>query len=139
MHMSTKSEAISIVHASHDHFFKKVMMDTRVAREFFETHLPTDLLRIMDLSQMQLISGSFIDDLHKETIADILFTTTIQDHLTYLHLIVEHQSTPDELMPFRILKYTCNIIDKHIKGTKNKTIPLIIPIVVYHGKDPWSY
>ena len=40
-------------------------------------------------------------------------------------------------MPFQILKYTCNIIDKHLKETTQSTIPLVVPLVLYHGKLPW--
>jgi hypothetical protein len=34
-----------IVHA-HDRFFKKMMTDKRVAKDFFSAHLPADLYKI---------------------------------------------------------------------------------------------
>src|SRR3990167_3710668 len=69
----------------------------------------------------------------------MLYKTVIEGHEAYLYLVVDHQSRPDELMPFRILKYVCNIIDQHINNTGSKRIPLILPLVVYHGKQPWLY
>ena len=44
-------------------------------------------------------------------------------------------------MPFRLLKYICNIIDHHIKihGVKNINYPLIYPLVVYHGKSKYPF
>lgn len=123
----------------HDRFFKMAMSDKRVAKDFFDTHLPTDIRQIVDLDHLELQAGSYVNDLRQESIADILYKTQIAGHTGYLYLIVDHQSTPDELMPFRVLKYTCNIIDQYLKDTGKKRLPMILPMVVYHGKKPWSY
>lgn len=124
---------------AHDKFFKMAMTDKRVAQEFFEAHLPQDFLSLIDLTQLELSSESYIDDLGKVAIADMLFKTSMQNSDTYLYLIVDHQSRPDKLMPFRILKYTCNIIDQHLKETGNQCIPFVLPFVLYHGKQAWTY
>jgi predicted transposase/invertase (TIGR01784 family) len=124
---------------AHDHFFRMMMSDKRVAREFFAAHLPKEVLAVTDLNQLELQSTSYIDDVRKESIADMLFKTMIAGHEAYLYLLVDHQSRPDELMPFRVLKYLCNVIDQHLKGNDSKRIPLVIPLVVYHGKQHWKY
>jgi predicted transposase/invertase (TIGR01784 family) len=124
---------------SHDRFFKASMANQQVAREFFEIHLPANLREVIDLDQLELKPGSYIDEARKESISDTLFKTSIQGHTAYLYLTVEHQSRPDRFMPFRMLKYTCNIIDNHLKETGEQTIPLVIPMVVYHGTDRWTY
>ncbi len=124
---------------AHDHFFRMVMSDKRVAREFFEAHLPEDLLKKTDLNCLELQSGTYIDDMRQESIADILFKTVIDGHESYLYLVVDHQSSPDELMPFRVLKYICNIIAQYLDATKSKRIPLIMPLVVYHGSRKWDF
>ena len=124
---------------AHDHFFKTMMSDKRVAREFFEAHLPKDVLAQIDLNVLELQSASYIDDMRKESIADMLFKTRIGGREAYLYILVDHQSKPDELMPFRTFKYLCNVIDQCLKGSDSKKIPLILPLVVYHGKQPWHY
>ena len=124
---------------AHDHFFRKMMSDKTVACTFFEEHLPKDVLAVIDLTSLELQSSSYIDDMRKESIADMLFKTVVDGHIAYLYLLVDHQSRPDELMPFRLLKYLCNAIDQNLRETGSKRIPLILPIVVYHGKQPWNY
>jgi predicted transposase/invertase (TIGR01784 family) len=124
---------------AHDHFFRMMMSDIRVAREFFETHLPKEVLAVTNLNKLELQSGTYINDMRKESIADMLFKTEIAGQTAYIYLVVDHQSRPDELMPFRVLKYICNFIEQDLKSTGNKRIPLILPIVVYHGKQPWNY
>lgn len=124
---------------AHDKFFRKVMGNPHVARDFLLTHLPEKMRKIMDLNDLELVPRSYIDDVRKETIADVLYKTTIADRVGYIYLLVEHQSSPDELMPFRILKYSCNIIEQHLQQTKSKSLPLIYPMVIYHGERPYSF
>lgn len=134
-----KMEPTKHIPKAHDYFFRTIMSDKRVAKEFFEAHLPNDVLIQIDLNQLELQSSSYIDDMRKESIADMLFKTQIAGYEAYLYLLIDHQSRPDELMPFRSLKYLCNVIDQHLKGSSNKKIPFILPMVVYHGKQPWHY
>src|SRR6185437_16267126 len=94
---------------AHDHFFRMVMADKRVAQEFFATHLPENLKSVVDLNYLELQPSTYIDDMRSEAIADMLYRTTISGHEAFLYLVVDHQSQPDELMPFRVLKYICNI------------------------------
>src|SRR5438445_13251917 len=115
------------------------MSDKRVAREFFKAHLPEDLRKVVNLNCLELQSGTYIDEMRQESIADVLFKTIIEGHEAYLYLVVDHQSRPDELMSFRVLKYICNIISQHLDDTKNKRIPLIMPLVVYHGARQWNF
>ena len=51
----------------HDHFFRASMAEQKVAREFFETHLPDNIKRIVDLNSLQLQHDSYVsDDLQEE-------------------------------------------------------------------------
>ena len=106
---------------------------------FLLLHLPEALSAVTDLENLQLQQRSHIDDMRNESTVDILYKTTIAGHEAYLYLLLEHQSTPDELMAFRMLKYTCDIIAQYLKTTKKKTIPLIYPMVIYHADRPYPY
>ena len=57
--------------------------------------------------------------------------------LIYIYYL-EHQSTPDPHMSFRVLQYTVNAIHEHLKHHKTTKIPLIYPLVVYHGR-PYQF
>lgn len=137
--MKIQSHSLSKIPHAYDMFFKTAMKDKRVAQEFFTAHLPQDFLSLIDLTQLELKSESYIDDLRKESITDLLFKTGMHGSDAYLYLIVDHQSRPDKLMPFRILKYTCNIIDQHLKETRSQRIPFVLPFVLYHGKQIWKH
>ena len=124
---------------SHDQFFRTAMADKRVARDFLKAWLPQDLCQQIDFKQLELQPRSHINDVRQESVVDVLFKTVIEGHEAYIYLLLEHQSTPDPLMPFRMLKYMCNIIDQHLKKQGNKKIPLIYPLVIYHGKRKYPF
>jgi len=123
----------------HDKFFRTVMSDKRVARDFLKSYLPQDIAQVIDWENLELKPRSYINEVRKESIVDVLFKTTIENNDAYLYLLVEHQSKPDALMPFRMLKYMVNIMDDHIRQTKQKKLPLIYPMVVYQADKPYPY
>ena len=125
---------------AHDLFFKSAMTDQRVARDFFIAHLPKELLESIDLNVLELQPGSHVDGLRSEALTDMAYRTKIQGKEAYLTLFVEHQSTPDVLMPVRVEKYRCDFLWQYIKQNPGtKTIPLVVPIVLYHGRQPWKF
>lgn len=129
---------MSTVHKIHDHYFRDCMKHFEVAHEFFDAHLPESLRKIVDLNTLELQSESFIEPQFKEIITDILYSVKFnllnQKHSGYLYLLAEHQSTPDRLLPIRLLRYMLNIMLKHIEKSNNDNLPVIIPMVFYQGK-----
>lgn len=123
----------------HDVFFKDSMKDLRVAREFFQKHLPQDLQQAMHWDSLELQASTYSDILRSETISDIVYKVLLQEKEAYFHLMVEHQSTPDSLMAFRAENYRCNLLAQYIKqNPEAKMIPLVITLVLYHGQKHWD-
>ena len=59
----------------HDAYFRAAMNNPKVAREFFEQHLPANIKAAMDLTALQIQKESFIDDKLKLQITDLIFAT----------------------------------------------------------------
>ena len=55
-----------------------------------------------------------------------------------IYYIVEHQSTVDFNMPYRMLRYCMELMRKIIENSNQKTYPTIVPIVIYTGKRKWT-
>lgn len=127
------------VHQPHDKFFRTMMANKQVARSFLEAHLPSDLLKRVDLNNIEVQPRSYINDVGKETAVDVLFKTTIDGKEAYIYFLMEHQSRPDKLMSFRLLKYLVNVTDQHIIETGTTSLPLIYPVVIYHADKPYPY
>ena len=123
----------------HDKFFRTAMADPKVAQDFLKSWLPQDISEKVNFAKLVIEPRTFINDIRKETVVDVLFKTEIEEEQAYIYLLVEHQSTPDQMMPFRILKYIIKIIYNHIKPKKATRIPLIYPMVIYNGKQKYSF
>ncbi len=67
------TNAVESVSKAHDLFFKMAMTDCRVALDFFNAHLPADLLAIVDLNCLELQATSHADDLRSERTTDMTF------------------------------------------------------------------
>lgn len=88
----------------HDRFFRSLMGDPDVARDFFTRHLPQKLKEVMNFAATTVESCSFVDSKLGSQITDMLYKTKFKDETGYIYILVEHQSTDHPLMPFRRLK-----------------------------------
>jgi putative YhgA-like transposase/uncharacterized protein DUF4351 len=74
-------------------------------------------------------------------LTDLLYSAMWRDGAEALvHFLFEHQGTPptDGLMAHRLLRYQVRIWERwRIDHPKAKKLPMIIPIVMYHGVTPW--
>lgn len=55
-----------------------------------------------------------------------------------IFILVEHQTKIDKKMPIRILKYELEIIRSRMDENNRLEFPIIIPIVLYTGKQRWN-
>lgn len=131
---------------THDTFTRTMLSDKKVAADIFNAYLPADMLALIDLDHIELQPRSHIDAFGDERILDISYKAKMADKDCYLTLLIEHQSIPLRLMPLKILRYSLNILEQHIETEKSKKgrnyekpLPLIYPIVIYHGKKSYPY
>ncbi|AXC66938.1 hypothetical protein DOE63_16210 [Salmonella enterica subsp. diarizonae serovar 59:z10:-] len=117
----------------HDPLFKLFLREPVTARDFLEAHLPEDIRSLVHLDTLRLESGSYVDEELKELHSDILYSVKMaQDERCLLYCVVEHQSTEDEMMAWRMTKYTIRAMDDHLKKGY-KTLPVVVPLLFYHG------
>jgi len=115
------------------------MAHSKVSHEFFRKHLPVHLKEAIDLSSIKLHKESFIDDKLKLQIADLLFSANFNGEPGFLYLLFEHASTSSPFLPLRIHKYMISIMDEHVNKKGNKKLPLIYPMILYSGENPYAH
>lgn len=92
-----------------------------------------------DLSTLKLEPATFVEpDLHQYA-SDILWSVKITGGKDgYVYTLIEHQSTENLYMPFRMLRYSVAAMQRHLE--QHKTLPLVIPVLFYHGESsPYPY
>ena len=137
--MSKKQNHDKNLHPSnpaHANFFEYASHIPEVARGLLQKHLPKELLDQIDLNRISTEKTSFISKALKKNIADCLIKAYIQNEEAYIIELVEHQSTNDPIMPFRVLEYMVLIWRNYLKQNKNSTkLPLIYPIVISNSTE----
>lgn len=120
-------------HSPHDAVFKHILSHRATARDFLLIHLPEHLRMLCDLRTLQLESGSFIEEDLRASHSDILYSLKTQTGEGYIYVLIEHQSSPDRHMAFRLMRYAIAAMQRHLdKG--HRQLPLVIPLLFYHGR-----
>jgi len=123
----------------HDATFRQFLTQPNVARDFMQLHLPAELRAICDLSTLKLESGSFVEDDLRQYFSDVLYSLKTTAGDGYIHVLIEHQSTPDRHMAFRLIRYAVAAMQRHLEAG-HKKLPLVIPVLFYTGKrSPYPY
>ena len=111
--------------------------------------LASELAEHLDFSQVRIENRNIVDNTLRDLVSDMVFTvpfrdTTLCDDLT-IYILIEHQSTVDHLMGFRLLSYMCQIWHGQLEDQKNAKVPRrawrlrpILPIVFYTGTQRWE-
>ena len=128
----------------HDNFCKAALSDIRVAKSSFSEYLPTRIVDMVNFDTLNVANASFTNKYLRQQESDILFTADIAGKTGYLYLLLEHQSTPDKLMPMRLFSYIAEILNMHVKNNsddsyKQLPLPVVMPLVLYNGKRPYNY
>ncbi len=122
----------------HDNFFRKVFSETANVETFLKAKLPKELFQQLDLAEAALDSTSYISEAYKESLSDVVVKcrTKAEGTPVDIYLLFEHKSYPDKKVLLQLLRYKYQMWEKD--GDEKKPLRVIIPIVFYHGKDPWK-
>ena len=130
------------IHHPHDNMVHAVLRDPTEATSFLQGHLPQDVSQGLNWATLRLHDRSFVDEDLRETESDFLYEIerVSGEESVMLYILVEHQSTPDRWMRFRLLKYCCRIWDLNLAERPTPSeLRSIVPLVFYQGVRTWSY
>ncbi len=135
--MTHDTEDIKAKNLPHDSLFKRIMENDIAAREFLNVHLPEEVKDIVDLDTIRVQQESYIEPNLTRRLSDIVYRVdTKSDQEAFIYICAEHQSSVDQIMAFRIWRYTLLLAEKHIND--DGKIPLIFPLVIYAGKAKYT-
>lgn len=93
----------------HDALFKLFLRQPDTARDFLAFHLPAPIHALCDMKTLKLESSSFIDDDLRESYSDVLWSVKTEQGPGYIYCLIEHQSTSNKLIAFRMMRSQCKI------------------------------
>ena len=124
----------------HDALFKAVLGQPEHARGALRAVMPAAVGDALDWPSLAPCAGSFIDPALRAQHSDLLFSVAWRGGGGALvYVLFEHQSTVDDRMAFRMLRYLVRIWERWLtEHPRASALPVIVPIALYHGAEPWT-
>ena len=124
--------------ASYKEFFSYPAMVASLLRDFVrEPFVPE-----MDMGTLERLSGEYVGKGFVKGFSDTVWRARWRKReWCYVALLLEFQSKPDPLMPFRLASYTLQLLLRLAKEDKNLRagrFPAVLPIVFYTGDALWN-
>jgi len=128
------------VTGAHDKFLKSLMDRPKAARALFRERLPRELVAQLADSPPELVDGAFVDDELRGRLSDRLFKLKMRgEQELFVYCLMEHKSAPEALAALQLLGYMVRVWERLAReGRCGNKLPLIIPLVIYHGAAPWK-
>ncbi len=126
----------------HDRLVKWVFTRPEAAAVQLRQVLPAAIAANIDWSTLAVQSGSFVDPKLATRHSDVLYSARLGDarEPVLIHVVLEHQSSPDPLMAWRLLLYACRVWERFVREQPGpvERLPLIVPVLLYQGPDGWT-
>ncbi|MGY8688539.1 MAG: Rpn family recombination-promoting nuclease/putative transposase, partial [Verrucomicrobiales bacterium] len=124
----------------HDKLAKLGFSDPVNAASVLQSYLPPDIVSEVDWSSLKSEPTSFVSGQLEGSAADLLYSARLcQGSEIKIYVLLEHQSTVDGWMPLRLLGYMTQIWQASRKqDPEAKTLPLILPVVLFQGPKEWN-
>ncbi|HLM45754.1 MAG TPA: Rpn family recombination-promoting nuclease/putative transposase, partial [Myxococcaceae bacterium] len=121
----------------HDLFARFTFSHPERAEAELRAVLPPHVVSEVDWSSLRREPGSVVDPELRETESDLLFTARLREGGSLLlYVLLEHQSTVDRWMAWRMLRYVVRQVEHwRQQHPESPVLPVIIPLVMYHGED----
>ena len=121
------------VHNEHDKLFKKILERPKDAEFIIKKALKLDEKKSLDITSVR---NEFVTVDFRGKQADMIYK--LKDKEVYF--IIEHQSTQDEDMAFRVLEYQIEVMRRAFwkNSFKRKHHAKVITIVIYTGQGEWK-
>lgn len=124
------------MNSKHDKLFKQILINKNEAANLINIALKARYK--VNSDKLEIYNKEYISKMFEKMETDMVYK--IEEKKTYI--IIEHQSTFDRSMPFRIIQYKAEILRNTIEKDKFKNVkykyPRVIAIVLYTGTSKWK-
>lgn len=89
----------------HDKLFRETWSNLENAGSFLQHYLPGDVLRLMDLSTLEICKDSFVEKELSDYYSDMLYKVMLSGNPGYVYVLFEHKSYYDRYLHLQLLEY----------------------------------
>ncbi|HOU93774.1 MAG TPA: Rpn family recombination-promoting nuclease/putative transposase, partial [Polyangiaceae bacterium] len=93
----------------HDKLFREAMSNGKDAAAMLRAVLPAALVAELDLDELRLEPGTFVDEELRRSQSDVLLRTRHRGREASVYVLFEHKSGPDRWTVLQVLRYMVRI------------------------------
>ncbi len=126
--------------AVHDTFIRAILADKQIAIDYFRTALSAYIVERLDFSTLTQLPDTYVSKELRKSVSDIVYSCSLKggSGTIKISLLVEHKSYIDKYTPMQVGAYIFSGLLKQVSN-KEKKLSLIIPVLLYHGKEKWEH
>jgi predicted transposase/invertase (TIGR01784 family) len=121
----------------HDKLFRETWSDPANVRSFLQHYLPAEVLKITNFETLEICKDSFVGKDLREYFSDMLYKLDLSDCPGYIYVLFEHKSYHEKFIHLQLLEYMLKIWRLALKQDKKAGLPVVIPLVLCHGRSNW--
>lgn len=132
-------------HQPHDKGYKYLLSSKKVFIDLLRSFVKQGWVEQIDETNVIKVDKSYILQDFADKEADLVYRVNVKEQEVIFYVLLEMQSSVDFQMPFRLLLYMVEIwrdilknTDKNEAARKDFRLPVIVPIVLYNGKQEWT-
>ena len=123
----------------HDELFKVFMTDLAVAQDFLKAHLSAEVLEYCDLTTLCLEDETFVTPSMHQHFSGVLYSVKAKGATKgTIYILVERLDKPDKWLVSRMNVIQRDVMQRHLDLKRGEKLPVVIPIVFYHGAEPYA-
>jgi predicted transposase/invertase (TIGR01784 family) len=127
----------------HDLSYRLFFSHQRMIRDLLCEIVGERWVERIDFDSATLVSNSFVSPEHENRESDVIWQFQRLDggEPVFVYVLMEFQSRTDPSMPVRLMVYVGLFYQNLMKSQPAagwKKLPLVIPVVIYNGPEPWN-
>jgi predicted transposase/invertase (TIGR01784 family) len=127
----------------HDLSYRLFFSHRRMIQALLQEIVGERWVELIDFNSGELVDTTFISPQHEKRESDLIWRFRRKDsgELVFVYILMEFQSRPDPSMPARFMSYLGMLYQRLMKNRSRKAwrkLPLVLPMVVYNGEEPWD-
>ena len=127
---------------AHARTFEYVLRNKEAATSLLKEYLPVKIRNKLDFRTLKISNIKYIDKKLKEYFSDLLYEIKLKPghKRVFIWLLFEHKCREEWFICLQLLKYMVGVWELYLKqNEKTKSLPVIIPLVIYHGKTQMEH
>jgi predicted transposase YdaD len=123
----------------HDAIIKFTFSQREHAAGLLRAALDPAVSSLVRWGTLKLETIHFVDRTLRGRYTDLFFSAKMVDEPIYMHVVLEHQSSVDPLMIFRMGSIMWRRWEQDVRDEPGRTtLPLIIPVLIHHSATGWT-